>query len=73
MDHVEQANRLGGLIGLQSADRVKAKVGILGKQQWPFGKGFLNAALAKVLLAGLDQRFDFLRRAAFADGNQLNI
>jgi hypothetical protein len=52
---------------------VKADVGIAREQRRPFGERFLDAVLAKVELARLDQQFDLFGWAALADGNQLDL
>ena len=73
VNRVEQRDRLSGLVGLKPADTVKAQARISSEQRWPFRERFLNPVLAEVTLAGLDQALDFVRRAALADGDHLDL
>ena len=73
MDHVEQLHGFGRLVGLELTDLVEPDVGIAREQGWPLAERFLDAVLAKVALASVDQRLDFLGGAALADGDELNV
>jgi hypothetical protein len=73
MDRVEQSHCFGRLVRLQPADLVQPDIGVTRQQCRPFGERLLDTVLAKVALAGGDQRLDFRRRATLADRNQLDL
>ena len=73
MDHVEQADRLRRLVGLQPANAVQDDVGIIFSQRWPFGECFLDSALPEMTLARGDERSNLARLAGLADCDQGDV
>lgn len=67
---IEEPYGLCRLVTLQLTDEVKVKVRILRFECRPFRPGFLNAVLAEVPLACLDDRNDVARSEGLADGDE---
>ena len=58
MDHVEERNRVGGLVRLKLADQVKRDAGIGCAQIGPFGGGLLHPVFTEDAVSRLEQRAD---------------
>jgi hypothetical protein len=73
MDCIKQLHRVGGLVALEAADRVKPQVTMLRQERRPLGESLLNPILTEIALTSSDQWLDFLDTAPFADGDQLHV
>jgi hypothetical protein len=58
LDHVEQGDRVPGLVGLQRSDQAQLDIGELGLQCRPFGLRLLDPVFTEHALAGVDGRAD---------------
>ena len=73
MDAVKQRNRVVGLVRLQLADEVQLDIRIGCAQFRPFGRRLLHPVLAKMPMACLEQRTDFVRAPGLGNRDQGNV
>ncbi len=70
LDHIEQSDRVLGLVGLKRSDQAEFKIRMTPKARNPVFLGFLNPVFAENSLTGVHGLIDSLIGLALTDGGQ---
>ena len=70
LDHVEEGDRVGDLVGLQRTDEVELEIGKALLQRRIFPGRLLHAVFAEQAMAGAERRLDAIGPVRLADRDQ---